>query len=31
MKATEYIYHEGMNVFGLLWLFVNTNPITLME
>ena len=31
MTATEYINHKGANVFGLLWLYVNTNPITLME
>ena len=31
MTATEYINHKGTNVFGLLWTYVNTNPITLME
>ena len=31
MTTTEYINHKGTNVFGLLWLNVNTNPITLME
>ena len=31
MITTEYTNHKGMNVFGLSWIFVNTNPITLME
>jgi len=28
---TEYSNDKGINLFGLLWFFVNTNPITLME
>ena len=31
MITIEYANHNGVNVFGLSWLFVNTNPITLME
>ncbi len=31
MITTEYTNHKGMIVFGLSWIFVNTNPITLME
>ncbi len=31
MITIEYANHKEMNVFGLSWLFVNTNPITLME
>ena len=31
MITTEYTNYKGMNVFGLSWLFVNPNPITLME
>ena len=31
MTATENIKHKVTNVFGSLWLYVNTNPITLME
>ena len=31
MITTEYTNHKGMKAFGLLWLFVNTDPIALME
>ena len=31
MITTDFTNHKGMNVFGLLWLFVNTNSIKLME
>ena len=31
MITIENANYKGMNVFGLSWLFVNTNPITLME
>ena len=28
---TEFPNDKGIYLFGLLWFFVNTNPITLME
>ena len=31
MTTTDFTNHKGMNVIGLLWLFVNSNPIALME
>jgi len=31
MITTDFTNHKGINVIGLLWLFVNTKPITLME
>ena len=31
MITNDFPNHKGMNVIGLLWFFVNTNPITLME
>ena len=31
MITTDFTNHKGMNVIGLLWLFVNSSPITLME
>ena len=27
----NFTNHKGMNVIGLLWLFVNSSPIALME
>ena len=31
MITTDFTNHKGMNVIGLLWLFVNSSPIALME
>ena len=31
MTTTDSTNHKGMNVIGLLWLFVNSSPIALME
>jgi len=31
MITIEYTNYKGMNVYGLSWLFVTPNPITLME
>ena len=31
MITTDFPNHKGMNVIGLLWLFVDTSPIALME
>jgi len=31
MITTDFTNHKGMNVIGLLWLFLNTTHTTLME
>ena len=31
MITTDFTNHKGMNVIGLLWIFVNSSPIALME
>ena len=31
MITTDFTNHKGMNLIGLLWLFVNSSPIALME
>lgn len=31
MITTDFTNHKGMNVIGLLLLFVNSSPIALME
>ena len=31
MITTDFTNHKGMNVIGLLWLFVNSSPIALIK